>query len=629
MSANVAGASLGVEAAFMQAGPPPGASIGVEAAFAGADALGGGSVMTQAPGASMSVEAAFAAYAPAGGSLGLTAAGNGPSISVEAAFANAARQGLFNGSSLGVEAAFAEFAASQPGGGSLNLPGLSLGVDAAQFPLGFDGSSLFVEAAFMDPGPRRASGASCMVGAGASMAVEGAFSEVAPDGEKGPVLPPPQPQHTGLAAIKAAAEAGCILAQHEFQARAAQASASFTSTVPLEDSSLRVPAVSTPRRGTQPLSLVPPVQPSPTAAVASPVPRRPVQRVPPQASEQATAMVQPPGDVVRWRPGMASFRTAASPPRGGPRNYGFPRGRPGQEAAGSKDLGIARAAPPPMATASEVMAYPYMYHAPDLRFEAPKAANAIPTAEAVPARQFFDDHPYSYTGVPNSIGRDVPSYAPRALSSRYEAPSSASATPVQGLSVMHMPPGPGVAYPGPTRGSTVQFSTAVPYQGQAPVQVEAHAATVPSVPAASGPTRATPQKAPPPVIQHFNGSTARYAQSPVAPSSLMQSISMNTFNQLQMPTAPYTRPNTTPTQVPSFTAPASGHPQAPSYVQQVLPGAALGYPVVSPFGCAAPPFGAREPSAGGAGASLTAPSREGGQPQRMGYPQARLIPGYA
>lgn len=289
---------------------------------------------------------------------------------------------------------------------------------------------------------------------------------------------------------------------------------------------------------------------------------------------------------------------------------------------------MARAVEPAFATASEVMAYPYMYHAPELRYEAPAAAQAGPShQEGIIPQMLSFENPHSYIPLVREVPGQVPSYAPRALSSRYEQQASASATPVQGLSLMQMPPGPGVAYPGPTRGNTVQFSVAQALAGQAPMQVEAHAATTPQ----GGLLRQ-----PPPVMQHnANGSTARYAQPMpqpqpglafASPSSLVQSMSMFGFNQV--PTAAYTRPTHTPTQVPSFTAPLPpGHLQTPSYalpqMQQVLPGMGYGFPIN------AVPFPGGGFQANGAGASLTAPARDGGKAPVMVHPPARMMPGYA
>jgi len=446
--------------------------------------------------------------------------------------------------------------------------------------------------------------------------------------------PPKQAPPSALAAMYAAAEA-------RQQAQALTIGTDF-------DSSLRVPALGTPRRRPQPQRW-PPVP-------AMPVPPMPVQRRPMGQpsfrplveASPSSAYVQPQGDVVRRRPGNASFRGAPCPPMA---TYCSPALRPNAPASFQ----------PPFATASEVVAYPYMYHAPDLRYEATATAQAVPAqADGTPVQQLSFDNVskpsfvpnHSYTGVVQAmpVGRselmlnmgEVPSYAPRALSSRYDPPPSASATPAQGLSLKQMAPGPGVIYPGPapTRGNTVQFSTA--YAGQLIPQVDGYAATTPVVATApllgGPPMRGTPQKLS--YVQSSNGSTVRYpsATQPVLsavanPSSLMQSISQpfNFFNQAQP--AAYARPSHIPTQVPSFTAPLpAGFPQAQAYaVPQLLQGIPLpaaGH-AMSPtqsYSGGVPQFAMQ--SNGAAGASLTAPSREGGKAtQIMMLPPARVPPG--
>lgn len=495
----------------------------------------------------MSVEAAFANYAPEGGSLCLAAAGNGPSVNVEAAYADAMR-GMYAGSSLGVEAAFAS-AAPQ-------------GVDPCfgGSPVGFDGSSLLVEAAFANPGPRRASGASCAVGAGGSSVVaEGEFADVAPPDEAGASTPtgaPSQPmtpqrqQPSALAAMYAAAEARqmAVNTGHSFH----------------EDSSVRAPSVGTPRQVHPSRPMGPAPQRWPTTVLGAPP--TPVQLRPGHRMElmESSALVQPAQPFFPCRQGGTSFRSAVYPPA-----TGFALTPMRQDPCAAYEVPLAR----PIGASSEVLAYPYMYQAPDLRHQALASAQAVPAQPVVqPQRLSFDNsQSYSYTGVPTSGGGLYPSfvpaptsYQPRPIeSSRQEqVAASASATPTKGLSLMPMAPAPGVAYPGPApvRGQTVQFSTA--YPSPMPVQVDVRAATTSSVlaaPALNGqvaPQRGVQQ----PNQSHFaNASTAVYAQAVQGMQPFpgfaggTPGVSLNLFNQ--QPQAPDGRPSASPAQVPSYIAP--------------------------------------------------------------------------
>jgi len=191
-----------------------------------------------------------------------------------------------------------------------------------------------------------------------------------------------------------------------------------------------------------------------------------------------------------------------------------------------------------------------------------------------------------------------------------EQPSaSASTTPVQGLSLKPVAAAPGVSYPGPppVRGYTVQFSAAS--TPQAPVQVDARAATTPApvTPPVPQSQPVMPQRGPQQAYLPQQFATQPWAGTqpvmgqPVMgqpsmgqpsmsgfaflPGGSLQGASLNLFNQ--MPTQAYARPTVVPGQTPSYIAPATqGYQQLPSYVLPPQPQMLQG--ISPPLGLAIP-----------------------------------------
>merc|ERR1719183_2850577 len=186
--------------------------------------------------------------------------------------------------------------------------------------------------------------------AGASMVVEGAFAEAY---QADMQLTPPRQQPNALAAMYAAAEAR---------------QSNINRLGGYEDSSLRAPSAGSPRRqqpSPGPLSFVPQrwqTQGNALAAPPTPVQRRLGQRLPlgMEWMENSTYM-QPAPAVAVQRRGNASFRSAVTPPAMGfgPVSHPswVPQARLPQDAMSSSEVPLARPMPPPIATASEVVAY--------------------------------------------------------------------------------------------------------------------------------------------------------------------------------------------------------------------------------------------------------------------------------
>jgi len=438
----------------------------------------------------------------------------------------------------------------------------------------------------MDHGPRYATGVSCMTGAGASMAVEGAFSEFAPQ-FGGPSL-------VTRAAPDAIYENGIL----EVEQMAA---------LLLEENL-------TPRRLAGVSAVMPSRQAQP--ALGPPLGRR----MSPPFTQPAVTL----SAVTRQRQGdNASFRGAPPPPVF---QYSSPVVRPAVAYAQMESAlnDVASSRQPTMA--SEVRAYPYMYPTPDYRLEAAPRDGSTPQPFDRYANSYipFDRYAHSYsgfnaqsyTGVIERAPRDAPSYVPRGDVPSY-VPRVVPATsqglsmqqmPAQGLSLQQLSPGPGLSYPGPVpQRNPQQFGNmSSPYLAQAPVTIEStpakymHAATSPATVGAPSIARPPQRGTTPSSLQsygmQYNGQTARYPTSlqPVAPPQSLRNAPTqgagmaNVPTPFPIPTAAYVRPSQMQSQVPSFTSPIVGSGMIPQVQAFALPQLQQSWAGQLPFQYASP-----------------------------------------